>query len=40
MVPWTKLWYDETSIYEVKNMTEYQKLKNFDFYGKSYGEMG
>ena len=34
MVVWTKLWYytenNRTSIYEGKNMVDYQKLRNFD----------
>ena len=34
MVPWTKLWYYtenyRTSIYEEKNMEDYQKQRDFD----------
>ena len=43
MVLRKNLWYytknSETSIYEGKNMVDYQKLSNFDLLRKNYGKM-
>ena len=39
MVLWTKLWFFTenygTSIYDGKNMVDYQNLRNFDYNGKT-----